>query len=237
MLTCPDQITRELHFFDCSCNDESLQRLGDIVSSKSRIIRARRINVNLKITGLAYLVEVIGGILICTLAFSSTWKLFFPFSMWYGLVVPSCYLINTDDTKTLIMEHGWLTALRRIYIERQPQNILPTQHQKHNKLEVITGANKDNDTRIQKTEEETTTNEVKENAHRFSEKNIETSIGKGGKVVSAPIMVFHISGQIRKHRISNTFQPVSPLFDIRHQNDLRKDKICNRTDVITVIDI
>ena len=34
------------------------------------------------------------------------------------------------------MEHGWLTALRRVYTENQPQTILPTQHKNCNKLNV-----------------------------------------------------------------------------------------------------
>ena len=227
----------EIYLFCCSLNEDSLRRLGDILSARSRLIRAKRIKINLKINGIAYLVEVVGGILICTLALSSTWKLFFPFSLWYGLVVPSCYLINTDDTKTLIMKHGWLTALSRVYTEKQPQNILPTQRQGQDKLEVTSRENKDADTRAPKTRQKAISNEVKQNAQRISEKNVETSNANSGKVLSTSIEVFQISGQIKKHRKLNKCKPVTPLFHTRHKKELRKDKICNRTDDITVIDM
>ena len=67
-------------------------------------------------------------------------------------------------------------------------------------------------------------------------KKDETSNASSCKVVSTPIEVFHISGRITKHRKSNKYQPGIPLFQIRDENEPRKDKICNRTDVITVID-
>ena len=227
----------ELYSFYCSRNEESLQRLGGILSAGSRLIRAKRININLKINGIAYLVEVAGGILICTIAFSSTWKLFFPFSLWYGLVVPSCYLINNDDTKTLIMKHGWLKALSRVYTEKQPQNILPTQRQGPNKSEVTSRENNDADSRIAKTHQKTISKEVAQNAQQISKKNDETLNTISGKVLSTPIEVFHISGQIKKHSESNKCQPVKPLFRIRHKYELRNNKICDPTDDITVIDI
>ena len=232
-----DKIIREIYSFYCSLNEDSLQRLGDILSASSRLIRVKRIKINLKINGIAFLVEVVGGILICTVSLSSTWKLFFPFSLWYGLVVPSCYLINSDDTKTLIMKHGWLRALSRVYTEKPPQNIPPTQRQGQNKLEVTSRENNDADTRIAKTRQKAISNEVKQNAQRILEKNVETPNANSGKVLSTSIEVFQISGQIRKHHNSNKCQPSTPLFHTRHKNELRKDKICDRTDDITVIDI
>ena len=234
---CLDKITSESHSFHCSCNEESLQRLGPILSAGSRLVRAKRININLKINGLAYLVEVVGGILIITLALSSTLKIIFPFSLWYGLVVPSCYLINNDDTKSLIMKHGWLTALSRLYTEEQHQNILPTQRQKQNKWQVTSVETKDADIQIPKTHRKTISNEVKQNSQHISKKNVETPNANSCEVVSTPIEVFHISGRITNHRKSNKCQPVTPLFQIQHKNESRKDKICNRTDVITVVDV
>ena len=135
------------------------------------------------------------------------------------------------------MEHGWLTALRSVYTEKQPQNILPTQRQKQNKWEVTIGENKDADAGIPKIHEKTISKEGKKNDQHISEKNGETSNANGGKVVSTPIEVFHISGRIRKHHKATKSQPVITLFHIQHKNELRTDKICNRTDVITVIDI
>ena len=211
--------------------------MGNVLSARSRLIRAKRISINLKINGLAYLVEVIGGILICTLAFSSGWRLFFPFSLWYGLVVPSCYLINADDTKNLIMEHGWLTALRRVYTEKQPQTILPTQHQNCHKLNVSKQENINADELTPKTHEKAITNKMNQNYHCISLMNVETSNSDVGSNESSHVAVFHISGQTKKCPKSNQCRPVSPLFHRRQKNDLQKDKIFVRTDVITVIDI
>ena len=241
MFICVNKVTSELYSFYCSRNEESLRRLGDTLSARSRLIRAKRININLMINGLAYLVEVVGGILIIFLfSLSSTLKIIFPFCLWYGLVVPSCYLINNDDTKTLIMKHGWLIALSRVYTEKQPQNPLPTQRQRQNKLEVKSLKNQDADIRIPKTHQKTISNEVNQNAQLISEKNVETPYANSGKVLSTPVEVLHISGRIKKHSESKKCQPGTPLFRTRHKNlysEIIKEKICDRTDVITVIDI
>ena len=135
------------------------------------------------------------------------------------------------------MKHGWLTALSRVYTKKQPPIILPIQRQTQNKLEVTPLKNKDADTRIPKTHQKTISNEVNQNALHISKNNIETPNANTGKVLSTPIEVFHISGQIKKHSKSNKCQPATPLFQLRQKNELRKTKICDRTDVITVIDI
>ena len=135
------------------------------------------------------------------------------------------------------MKHGWLTALSKVYTEKQPQRILPTQRQKQNKLEVPSLKNKDADTPILKTHQKTISDEVNQNDQHISEKNVEMPNASSGKVLSTPIEVFHISGQIKKHSKSNKCQPLTPLFHTRQKNELRKAKICDRTDVITVIDI
>ena len=80
------------------------------------------------------------------------------------------------------MKHGWLIALSRVYTEKQPQNPLPTQRQRQNKLEVKSLKNKDADTRIPKTHQKTISNEVNQNAQLISEKNVETLYANSGKV-------------------------------------------------------
>ena len=135
------------------------------------------------------------------------------------------------------MKHGWLTALSRLYTEEQHQNILPTQRQKQNKWQVTSVETKDADIQIPKTHRKTISNEVKQNSQHISKKNVETPNANSCEVVSTPIEVFHISGRITNHRKSNKCQPVTPLFQIQHKNESRKDKICNRTDVITVVDV
>ena len=138
------------------------------------------------------------------------------------------------------MEHGWLAAISRVYTEKQTQNTLPTQRQRPNKLEVTSRKNKDADNRIPKTHQKTISNEVNQNAQHISEKNVETPYANSGKVLDTPVEVLHISGQIKKHGERNKCQPGTPLFRTRHKNlysEIISEKICDRTDVITVIDI
>lgn len=42
--------------------------------------------------------------------------------IWYGCVIPSCYLLNSDYIKDTIMEHGWMNALSQIYTQRPVNN-------------------------------------------------------------------------------------------------------------------
>ena len=135
------------------------------------------------------------------------------------------------------MKHGWLIALSRVYTEKQPQKTLPTQQQRQNKLEVTSPKTKVADTRIPKTHQETISNEINRNAQHISEKNVETPYANSGKVLNTPVKVFHICGRIKKHSESKKCQPGTPLFRTRHKNEIIKEKICDRTDVITVIDI
>ena len=116
--------------YDSSCNEESVRRLGSTLSARSRQVRAKRININLKVNALAYLVEVIGGLLLFGGSCFSTGKKLFPVLFWYGLVVPSCYLVNNDETKMLIMKHGWTTVLRSLFARKQPRNALTGSHQR-----------------------------------------------------------------------------------------------------------
>ena len=135
------------------------------------------------------------------------------------------------------MKHGWLTALARVFSETQPQNTLPTQRQKLNKGGVTSVKTKDADTQIPKTHRKTISNEFKQNAQHIFKKDIETPDANSCKVVRTTTEVFHISGRITNHRKSNKCHPVTPLFHTRQKNEPRKDKICNRVDVITVIDV
>ena len=134
------------------------------------------------------------------------------------------------------MKHGWLTALSRVYTEKQPQTILPTRRQRQNKLEVISLKNKDAETRIPKTHQKTIANKVNQNAQHISEKNVEPPNVNGGKVLTTTIAVIHIRPN-KNLKKSNKCQPRTPLFHTRQKNELRKEKICDRTDDITVIEI
>ena len=42
--------------------------------------------------------------------------------IWYGNVIPSCYLINSSDIKDYIMDKGWLNGVSKIYNRRKVKN-------------------------------------------------------------------------------------------------------------------
>ena len=39
--------------------------------------------------------------------------------IWYGNVIPSCYLVNSSDIKDFIMDKGWLKGVSKIYKTRK----------------------------------------------------------------------------------------------------------------------
>ena len=42
--------------------------------------------------------------------------------MWYGNIIPSCYLINSSDIKDYIMDNGWWDGFSKIYSKRSPKD-------------------------------------------------------------------------------------------------------------------
>ena len=42
--------------------------------------------------------------------------------IWYGNVIPSCYLVNSSDIKDYIMDKGWMDGFSRIYNTRKPKD-------------------------------------------------------------------------------------------------------------------
>jgi hypothetical protein len=72
---------------------------------------------------LAYLVEVLGGVIVCCLALLRIPTfLYAGILIWYGIVIPSCYLINSTDNKTSIIEEGWINAISKLYKKKDPRD-------------------------------------------------------------------------------------------------------------------
>ena len=223
-----------MNFYTFSRNDESLQRLGDTLSATSRQIRAKRINVNLKINILAYVVEVIGGLIICGGAGTSSGRMLYPIAAWYGLVVPSCYLVNNEGTKTLIMKHGWTSVLRNLLSKKQPRETASTsttaEVEAQNNEQVDHSAptpgkgpgNKNSDQKALKGD--AFAGPSKSDAHN-------------PKITSPDIGVFHISGNIRIHPGSNTCKEILPLFHPRLVSYLRSPTHCKNAEDVIVIDL
>ena len=97
-------------------NEQRLKKLGKSLSVESKQYRAKRINVNVKINGLGYFAEILGGFLMLLTTFhhkvsiQNTVALF-----WMGNFIPSCYLINFVHHKRGIMNDGWISTISQLY--------------------------------------------------------------------------------------------------------------------------
>ena len=107
--------------FDLRSNEERMKQLGKSVSTRSKQYRIKRIDINVKINVLAYSVEVVGGLLLGFLSLlQPATFLYIGVEIWYGNVIPSCYLLNSSDTKAFIMEQGWVIALSNLFKKSKP---------------------------------------------------------------------------------------------------------------------
>ena len=98
-----------------------MKQLGKSVSTRSKQYRIKRIDINVKINVLAYSVEVLGGLLLgCLSLLQPATFLYIGVEIWYGNVIPSCYLLNSSDTKAFIMEQGWAIALSNLFKKSKP---------------------------------------------------------------------------------------------------------------------
>ena len=98
-----------------------MKQLGKSVSTRSKQYRIKRIDINVKINVLAYSVEVLGGLLLgCLSLLQPATFLYIGVEIWYGNVIPSCYLLNSSDTKAFIMEQGWAIALSNLFQKSKP---------------------------------------------------------------------------------------------------------------------
>ena len=39
-------------------------------------------------------------------------------AIWYAIIIPSCYLMNSNDNKDSIMEHGWTNLAKDLYAKK-----------------------------------------------------------------------------------------------------------------------
>lgn len=106
-------------FDNFSSEEERLRKLDKLLSTRSKTYRAKRVDINVKINVAAYLVELLGGLITCLLALLLKVNVSLFVVIWYGNVIPSCYLINSDDSKDTIMDEGWRTAFFNLYQNRE----------------------------------------------------------------------------------------------------------------------
>ena len=125
-------------------NEERLKKFGRALSLQSKQSRAKRIEVNVKVNSLAYTAEVLGGFVIGVLALVKPPTYMYTATIiWYGNIIPSCYLINSSDTKNFIIDKGWLNALSNLYKKKPPKERETSLHKKNLKVKVIDGSSKD----------------------------------------------------------------------------------------------
>ena len=130
-------------------NKERLKQFGKSLSIRSRQYRAKRISVNVKVNALGYVVEMLGGMIIAALSFLKHAHVLYTVGMiWYGTVIPSCYLINFSHTKKSILEEGWTTGLSKLYQKKKPKRPVesnnPSKRQKRQPSEQVNINNEDN---------------------------------------------------------------------------------------------
>ena len=217
-----------------SRNEESLRRLGDTLSARSRKIRAKRINVNLKVNVLAYVVEVIGGLIICCGSGASSGRMLYPIAAWYGLVVPSCYLVNNDDTKTLIMKYGWISVLWNLFTTKKSRETASAR----TKDEVESQSDEEVDPRAPMPSKgpknkNSSKKSTKCNAFQGPSKSDANDL----KITSPGIGVFHISGNLRCHPETKTCHEILPLFRPRPVSYLGSRTACKNAGDVIVIDL
>ena len=96
--------------------ETSLKNIGKTMTVQRKKNRAKRINLNVKINAIAYLVEVIGGVVVFSLAFLPTLTptmgsngfVYISIQVLYGNIIPSCYLMNNSNFKSIAMDNGWI---------------------------------------------------------------------------------------------------------------------------------
>ena len=107
------------------------------MSAQRKKNRTKRININVKINVIAYLAEVFGGLVAISLAFlpsltnteNSNGYIYITIMILYGNIIPSCYLMNNTNFKSLVMDNGWIAAMATVYSTNRYQIKTTTEQQ------------------------------------------------------------------------------------------------------------
>ena len=107
------------------------------MSAQRKKNRTKRININVKINVIAYLAEVFGGLVAISLAFlpsltnteNSNGYIYITIMILYGNIIPSCYLMNNTNFKSLVMDNGWIAAMATVYSTNRDQIKTTTEQQ------------------------------------------------------------------------------------------------------------
>ena len=102
-------------------NEESLEKLRQLLTDAHKIRRRRRILLNIHITVIAWLLECLGSISVFLMIFltpenGTTRGLQLITGVMYFIVVPSVYLMNSSDVKSVIVDNRiYLAFVNQLY--------------------------------------------------------------------------------------------------------------------------
>ena len=108
-------------------NAQRMRYIGQTMSAQRKKNRTKRININVRINVIAYLAEVLGGLVAISLAFlpsltnttNSNGYIYITIMILYGNIIPSCYLMNNTNFKSFVMDNGWIAAMSTVYSTNQ----------------------------------------------------------------------------------------------------------------------
>ena len=91
-------------------NEESMVKLRKLLTDSRKIRRRRRILLNIHITIIAWLIEILGALTVFFMFFlppeiGSVRGMMYISSILYGIVVPSVYLMNNSEDKSVILDN------------------------------------------------------------------------------------------------------------------------------------
>ena len=92
-------------------HNKSMEKLRKLLNKTSKIRRNRRLLLNIQVQFLAWLLEVLSAV-IAILMFFSPFSLASTFAghfaaIGYFVVVPSMYLVNCYELKTIVIQNQW----------------------------------------------------------------------------------------------------------------------------------
>jgi len=119
-----------LHIYFYDRKSENQVVVSDFLSERVRMRRQRRTAINIQMTIISWLIEFITGLTILAMHFlykeagifnkanipkeAIILICFAMFNIFVNFVmIPGTYILNTDACKQFVIEHGWITALRR----------------------------------------------------------------------------------------------------------------------------
>ena len=157
--------------------------------------------------------EVCGGILMLFFAAIPHHNYLYTFIIiWYGNVIPSCYLTNSEDIKISVMEDGWWNGLSKVYKKKSLKERSSSSHKRN----------------LDKTADRKKVKDVKANGERSDQNNESAQSGdaQSGEVMKATMIQDNLvknkgpcTTKKRKGKTSKISQGLI-IIDLEQMNDI-----------------